>query len=140
MTNPLAEARRRIDDEESVVIVTVVDAPSGVVKWKHFTGAPLRSPAVVVGEHVVVQTSESLVALDLATGAAAWEQPESMRPMGEVGGELLVRTEGGGSEWREIATGRLIQDGLPANSVAASGMLIELRAGTAVAGWKRSEH
>jgi xanthine dehydrogenase accessory factor len=30
MTNALAEARRRIDDEESVVIVTVVDAPSGV--------------------------------------------------------------------------------------------------------------
>ena len=120
--------------------VIALDAASGVVKWKHFTGAPVRSPPVVVGERVVVQTSESLVALDLATGAPAWEQPESSYPLGEVGGELLVRPAGGGCEWREIATGRLIQGGLPAGSIAASGMLIELHAGSVVAGWKRSEH
>jgi outer membrane protein assembly factor BamB len=120
--------------------VIALDAASGVVKWKHFTGAPVRSPPVVVGERVVVQTSDSLVALDVATGAPAWEQPESVYPLGEVGGELLVRPAGGGCEWREIATGRLIQGGLPANSIAASGMLVELHAGSVVAGWKRSEH
>ena len=119
--------------------VIALDAASGVVKWKHFTGAPVRSPPVVVGERVVVQ-SDSLVALDLATGAPAWEQPESAMPLGEVGGELLVRPASGGCEWREIATGRLIQGGLPASSIAASGMLVELKGGTSVAGWKRSEH
>ncbi|HEX5011584.1 MAG TPA: PQQ-binding-like beta-propeller repeat protein [Planctomycetota bacterium] len=119
--------------------VIALDAPSGVVKWKHFTGAPVRSPPVVVGERVVVRTSESLVALDLATGASAWEQPESALPLGEVGGELLVRAPRGGCEWREIATGRLITGGLPAGSIAASGMLVELSSG-AIAGWKRSEH
>jgi len=120
--------------------VMALDSASGVVKWKHFTGAPVTSPPVVVGERVVVQTSDSLVALDVATGAPAWEQPESVRPLGEVGGELLVHPASGGCEWREIATGRLIQSGLPANSIAASGMLVELRAGSVVAGWKRSEH
>jgi outer membrane protein assembly factor BamB len=120
--------------------VIALDVPSGVVKWKHFTGAPVRSPPVVVGERVVVQTSESLVAMDLATGATAWEQRGSAMPLGEVGGELLVRALGGGSEWREIATGRLITGGLPGTAIAAGGMLIELHAGAIVAGWKRSEH
>jgi outer membrane protein assembly factor BamB len=121
--------------------VMALDAASGVVRWKHFTGDPPRAAPVLVAGRVVVHTLAGLMALDLATGATVWEQSGSARPLGEVGGELLVRATGAdGCEWREASTGRVLQTGLPGNCVAVGGVAIEMRGGTIVAGWIRSEH
>ena len=120
--------------------VMAIDVASGGVRWKHFTGEPPRSTPVVIGDRVAVMTVSRLEGLDRKTGSLLWEQPVAARPIGDVGGELLVRHSGAGCELRELATGRVLVDELPAACIAAGGMMIELRNSSSVVGWKASAH
>ncbi len=119
-------------------VLTALDQASGTVVWKQFTGDPPLGPPVLVGSHVAVQTAGSLLVFASETGALAWDLPGGGAPVGEVGGELLLQQrDGSTSEWREIATGRLLADRLPRAAATCGSRLIELEGDTDVVGWER---
>lgn len=117
--------------------VACVDTGSGVLRWRVGTGEAPRTSPVAVGDFVAVATTGHVLLLRRDTGAIVWEQESSDRPLGEVGGGLLVRRAGtGGCNWLETATGHVLLDHLPGTSVALGGWLIELRSNSVIAGWK----
>jgi outer membrane protein assembly factor BamB len=118
--------------------VVSLDATAGTVRWRRFTGEPPRSPVVAAGGLLVVSTADGLLALRPADGATAWTQPVAGRPLGDVGGELLVRS-GDACQWRASANGRLLRERLPGRAVAAGGRMVELRDGRAIVGWARGD-
>lgn len=130
-----------LKDGEHIVLATLdrtvvaLDEASGQVRWRHFPGEIPRSAVVRAGDVLAYATATRLVALDPASGATRWTVPGGGRPLGDAGGGLLVRTAAG-CEWRHVADGRLLQEGLPANAVAVAGRLIELRDRRGVAGWR----
>jgi outer membrane protein assembly factor BamB len=116
-----------------------LDVASGNVAWKQFPGETPRFAPVVAGGQVAVLTGAGVLVLDAETGVLAWDLPGGGMPVGEVGGELLLRREGGTCEWREAATGRLLAEHLPGMAVACGGRLIELRDGERVVAGERAE-
>lgn len=141
MARPGVPVGTPLRDGEHVVLATLdrtvvaLDEASGQVRWRHFSGEVPRSPVVRAGAVLAYATATQLVALDPATGATRWTVQGGGRPLGDVGGGLLVRTAAG-CEWRHTADGRLLQEGLPAAAVAAAGRLVELRDGRSIAGWR----
>jgi outer membrane protein assembly factor BamB len=114
-----------------------LDASAGTLRWRRFTGDPPTSPVVVAGGLLAVATSEGLLGLRVEDGSTAWTHPGGGRPLGDVGGELLVRA-GDACHWRAADSGRLLRERLPGRSVAAGGRLVELRDDQVVKGWARS--
>lgn len=119
--------------------VTAVDTGSGALRWRTSTGEMPRTSPVAVGDLVIFGTSARLMALNRDTGATVWEREASDRPLGQVGGELLVRRgSGGGSQWLQVRTGQVLMEKLPGNAIAVDDWLIEMRDGSTVSGWKRA--
>ena len=119
--------------------VTALDVGSGAIRWRVSTGEAPRTSPVAVGDLVIVGTSNHLMALNKDTGAVVWERESTDRPLGPVGGELLVRRGGGGgSQWVQAGTGQVLMEKLPGNAVAVNDWLVELRDGSTVGGWKRA--
>ncbi|MBM3986190.1 MAG: hypothetical protein FJ296_10980, partial [Planctomycetes bacterium] len=116
--------------------VVSLDASAGTVRWRRYTGERPRTPVVGAGGLLVVCTADGLLALQAEDGSTAWTQEGAGRPLGDVGGELLLRS-GDACQWRESASGRLLRERLPGRAVAAGGRLVELRDGQVVAGWAR---
>ena len=118
--------------------VVALDVSAGVVRWRRYVGESPRSSVVSAGGLLVVSTPASLLALQPDDGAVAWSLPGSERPLGDVGGELLVRTADT-CQWRQASSGRLLRDRLPPRAVAVGGRLIELHDGRGITGWARVE-
>ena len=119
--------------------VASVDTGSGALRWRASTGEMPRTSPVAVGDLVILGTSDHLLALNRDTGATVWEREATDRPLGSVGGELLVRRgSGGGSQWLQAKTGQVLMEKLPGNAIAVNDWLVELRDGSTVSGWKRN--
>jgi outer membrane protein assembly factor BamB len=119
--------------------VAAIDAGSGVLRWRVGTGEAPRTSPVMLGNLVILGTSSKLLALNKDTGATAWEHDSGDRPLGQVGGELLVRRAGGGAcQWLQAATGKLLMERLPGSAIAVADWLVELHDSAVVSGWKRA--
>jgi outer membrane protein assembly factor BamB len=120
-------------------VVVALDAGSGAVRWRVSTGDAPRTSPMLVGDVVVLGTQSQLLALNKDTGALVWEREATDRPLGAVGGELLVRCgPGAGSQWVQAGTGQVLMEKLPGNAIAVSDWLVEMRDGSTIAGWKRA--
>lgn len=110
--NPFAPASPPVLADDAVLVVDVrgqlyrLDPETGARTWDHAYNHPvLRSTPVVIGDHVVLATTDARVAaFDLATGELVWEgdveapgdeaSSSALRSMA-VAGDTLVIVRGG---------------------------------------------
>lgn len=79
--------------------------------WRYpASGGAVVSPPVVAGGTVVVETSDSIVGIDAATGGASWTRPRAPGPVAPVAfdpdaqGGLIVSSQGQASDAELVAT------------------------------------
>ncbi len=118
------------------LVLLALDASSGVARWRHLPGEALRCAPVVVGDLVLCSTDTRLFAVHASSGQLAWEQEVHARPLAELNGAVLDVRADGSSEVREASTGAVLVQALPSDVVSNHGMLVQLRGGTEVVGWK----
>ncbi|MHC5211760.1 MAG: outer membrane protein assembly factor BamB family protein [Planctomycetota bacterium] len=113
-------------------------SPSGGdAQWKHLPGEALASGPVVLGSAVCVATTTRLLGLAPADGRLVWEVEGAFTPLGEVAGQLLVRTGAGACELRDPSDGALKLGGLPPDLQAAGPVALAIEDGVRIVAWGR---